>query len=73
MSEQSIEQAQQSAGRDQAWAVARVALGLVQVVAATVALVLLAQAGVNWASLGAAGAAGLLVLVSKLLFRGRGA
>jgi hypothetical protein len=50
----------------------RVALGLGQVMAATVTLVLLLAFGTAWPTLAAAGVAGLLVLTSKLLFRGPG-
>ena len=58
--------------RERGWAAVRVALGLGQVMAATVTLVLLLAFGTAWPTLAAAGVAGLLVLTSKLLFRGPG-
>jgi len=49
--------------------VARVLLGQAQIVAATVALVLLFVFGPAWEALAAVAVAGLLVVASKLLFR----
>jgi hypothetical protein len=56
--------------RERRWALVRIALGQTQVMAATVALVLLLTFGTAWPTLVAVGIAGLLVLTSKLLFRG---
>jgi hypothetical protein len=50
----------------------RIVLGVAQVMAATVTLVFLLSFGTAWPTLAAAGVAGLLVLTSKLLFRGPG-
>jgi hypothetical protein len=50
-------------------AVARIALGLAQVMAATVTLYLLTSTGTSTLTYGAAAVAGLLVLLSKVLFR----
>lgn len=47
----------------------RIALGILQVFAASFALVLLLQTGVNWASIGAAAVSLALTLTSKALFR----
>jgi hypothetical protein len=60
------------APREKAWATVRVVLGVAQVMAATITLVLLLSFGTAWPTLVAAGVAGLLVLTSKLLFRGPG-
>jgi hypothetical protein len=56
-------------GREKAWAIVRIGLGLAQVIAATFAVALLFQTGANEWSLGAVAVAGLLVLLSKWLFR----
>jgi hypothetical protein len=63
-------EAEKPGGREKGWAVVRVGLGLAQVMAATVTLVLLVQTGANEWSLGAVTLTGLLVLLSKCLFRG---
>ena len=55
--------------REKVWAVVRIVLGLAQVMSATFTFVLLVQMGVNEWSLGAIGITGLLVLLSKWLFR----
>jgi hypothetical protein len=57
---------------EKARAIVRIVLGVAQVMAATVTLVLLLAFGTAWPTLAAAGVAGLLVLTSKLLFRGPG-
>jgi hypothetical protein len=59
----------ESRRREKAWAVVRIALGLAQIMAATVTFVLLVQTGVNEWSMGLTAATGLLVLLSKWLFR----
>jgi hypothetical protein len=46
-------------------------LGQAQIVAAVAGLVLLFATGLNWPTLAVVSIAGLLVVVSKLLFRGR--
>ncbi len=52
------------------WAVVRILLGTAQVMGATVSAYLLLQTGTNAWSLGAVTVTGLLVVLSKLLFRG---
>jgi hypothetical protein len=49
----------------------RIVLGQAQVIAATVALVLLFVFGPAWPALAAVAVAGLLVVASRLLFRDR--
>jgi hypothetical protein len=51
-------------------ALLRVALGHAQMLTAAVGLVLLLSFGPEWPTLVAVGVAGLLLLTSKLLFRG---
>jgi hypothetical protein len=63
---------QQPDGRERLWAVVRIVLGLAQVMGATVAAWCLVQTGTSVLTLGAAAVTGLLVIVSKLLFRGPG-
>jgi hypothetical protein len=58
-----------SSGREKVWAVARVALGVALVMCATISLTLLLQTGTGAVSIGAVTVTGMLVVVSKLLFR----
>lgn len=51
--------------------VVRIALGIGQIMGATVSLILLLQTGVNGLSVSATVLTGLLTLASKLLFRGQ--
>ncbi len=51
------------------WAVVRILLGTAQVMGATMSAYLLLQTGTNAWSLGAVAVTGLLVVLSKLLFR----
>ncbi len=64
---------QEPTASERAWAVVRIILGLLQVMAATISLYLLVEMGANGVTLLAAGVTGLLVLMSKWLFRERGA
>jgi hypothetical protein len=58
-----------SSGREKVWAVPRVALGVALVMCATIWLTLLLQTGTGAVSIGAVAVTGLLVVVSRLLFR----
>ena len=55
--------------RERRRALARIALGQAQVIAAVLGLVLFLQTGMSPATLTAVGVAGLLVLVSRAAFR----
>ncbi len=55
--------------RERRLAVVRIIMGQAQIAAAVVGLVLLLTVGTTWPTLVAVGIAGLLVVVSKLLFR----
>lgn len=57
--------------REQKWAIVRLTLGMLQVMSAATAAILLFRTGVNELSLGAAGVAGLFTLISIILFRNR--
>jgi hypothetical protein len=54
---------------EKAWAVARIVLGPAQVMGATASAYLLVQTGPSTLTLGAVAITGLLVVVSKLLYR----
>ena len=59
--------------REKCWAVMRIALGTAQVMAATAGLVLMVETGTSVPTMATIAVAGLLVVVSKLLFRRPGA
>ncbi|HJT75999.1 MAG TPA: hypothetical protein VJ739_02260 [Gemmataceae bacterium] len=56
-------------GREKVWAVVRLALGVAQVMGATISLTLLLQTETSAVAIGTVAVSGLLVVVSKLLFR----
>ncbi len=62
---------QQPTAKDRRRAMLRILLGLAQIMAATVGLVLLLTTGMALATLVAVGGAGLLVAASRILFRGK--
>jgi hypothetical protein len=59
--------------REKRWALVRIALGLAQVMAATATAYLLVVTGVSTLTVWAIGGTALLVVLSKLLFRGTNA
>jgi hypothetical protein len=58
--------------REKAWAVVRIVLGLLQVMGATATAYCLIQTGTSTLTIVAVAVTGLLVILSKLLFRERG-
>jgi hypothetical protein len=60
---------ERSTNRERRWAVVRIILGQAQMAAAVVGLVLLLSVGASWPTLVAVTVAGLLVIVSRLLFQ----
>jgi hypothetical protein len=56
--------------KEKIWAVFQIALGIAQVIGATVALYLLVQIGINEWSISAAGLTRLLTVTSRILFVG---
>ncbi|MBI3862298.1 MAG: hypothetical protein HY290_10425 [Planctomycetia bacterium] len=57
--------------RELVWAIVRLVLGALQVIAAAAGVILLFRTGVNSLSLGVAAVGGILTLTSILLFRQR--
>jgi hypothetical protein len=62
-----------TANREKTWAIVRIVLGQAQIMAATVALVLLLSLGMVWPIFVTLGVCVLLVLVSRCLFQKQGA
>lgn len=58
--------------REQKWAIVRLTLGMLQVMTAATAAILLFRTGVNAFSLGVAAIAGAFTLTSVVLFRNPG-
>ena len=63
---------EQPTAREKAWAVVRIVLGLAQVMGATVSVYCLIQTGTSTLTVVSVAITGLLVVLSKLLFRGPG-